>query len=161
MSGSPHPQYEFVVLKSSDADLVLNLERQKLAEGNVESMEIELLSWHAPWRRESLDHYLPMGWSFGAWSAEGELAAYFLAQPLLFFRQMTQSLWVEHLTFPKDSPELGEQLIDLAYRLSREKHLQKLLLAPSADLQTLGGRLDAWRPSPVDEGIVEIKTAKL
>ncbi len=154
-------QYQFVVLKAEDAPAVLRFERDQLESQNLDPIERELLSWHSPWRQESLDHYLPLGWSFGLWSDSGELRAYFLAQPLLFFRQMTQSLWVEHMGFPAQKPELALSMMDLAYRLSREKHLQKLLLPPSVPLDKMGPEVERLNPQMLKEGFVEIKTSKL
>ena len=55
---------------------------------------------------------------------EGELVGYFIAQPLLFFENQTQSLWVEHLQF--NSLQVRDELCNLAYRLAREKHFQRV-----------------------------------
>ena len=50
-----------------------------------------------------------------------------MAQPLVFFRGFTQSLWLESIQFQNYDEAL--ELIDVAYRLAKEKHLQKFLLA--------------------------------
>ena len=88
-------------------------------------MEAEMDSWSASWRQESLDHYIPQGWSFSVRGKEVDsLQGYFLAQPILFFQKQTQTLWVEHLNALSVKAE--ECLIDVAYRQSREKHLQRV-----------------------------------
>lgn len=83
-------------------------------------------SWHAPWRKESLEHYLKLGWSFVARDkATDELQGFFLGQALLFIRSQTQTLWIEALEAKTDEARQG--LADIAIRLSREKHLQRVL----------------------------------
>ena len=81
-------------------------------------------AWTAPWRSESLDYYLRTGWCFGAWQGD-VLVGYFLAQPLLFVREMTQTLWVECVR--GRTPEITQALGDLAHRYGRDKHLQVVL----------------------------------
>ncbi len=97
-----------------------------LEQRGLKSFEDELASWSAPWRKESLEHYLKLGWSFGAWS-DKVLKGYFLAQPIVFFAGHTQSLWMEHLNFGGQN-HLALGLVDVAYRWSRDKHLQRLIL---------------------------------
>jgi DNA-dependent RNA polymerase auxiliary subunit epsilon len=126
------------VLQPSDIEIIQQFE-QKILNCRVEDpTDRELASWHAPWRRESLEHYLPMGWSFGLFGPD--LLGYFIAQPQLFTRGMTQSLWVEHLSANSES-EMAE-LTELARKLCREKHFQMLYV------QEANGE------------ILEIKTAK-
>jgi hypothetical protein len=112
------------ILQSSDLEQVLAYERDSLKSGALDELEGQMAEWHASWRRESLEHYLPLGWSFGLWRGN-ELVAYFLGQPQLFVSGMTQSLWLEHLSF-KDSGQ-ARMLLDIAYRLCREKLFQSLL----------------------------------
>jgi hypothetical protein len=152
-------KYDFMgtnakILQSTDLEQILNLERKILAQENSDSFEAEMSEWHAPWRRESLEYYLPLGWSFGLWS-DNDLQAYFLAQPQLFISGMTQSLWIEQLQY-KDEQQ-ARDLLDIAYRLCREKHFQSLLF-----------RNQAWTPyfsngisvQKWDEHVYHVKTAK-
>ena len=146
------------ILQLSDLAEIQNLEK-KILENSMygqqqDENEREMLSWHASWRQESLEHYLPLGWSFGIWR-EGRLVGYFIAQPQLFVRAMTQTLWVERLM--AESPSEVSNLVDLVYRLCREKHFQKAVfnLEPEQDLANLQYQL-----KPVSDNLVELKTAK-
>lgn len=120
------------VAELSEMDEILEFEDRKLQEQFPEEMERMMQSWNSRARKEAFQHHLPMGWSFLArdrerpsrYSSEGELVGYFIAQPLLFFQGQTQSLWVEHLQFT--SLQARDELCDLAYRLSREKHFQRV-----------------------------------
>lgn len=143
---------EMKVLGLQDLPQVEAFERRRLEADPRDAVEKELDSWKARWRKESLDHYLSLGWSFGIWN-EGELKAYLLGQPLLFFQGYTQALWVEYMSF--SDAKLGEQLIDIVYRWSRDKHLQRVLFSSESVPQSLVGNL-----SLIDEGIFELKTSK-
>ena len=82
------------ILQSQDLESILNLEKALLEQEIKEEIEREMFSWKAPWRQEALEHYLQLGWSFGIWQENGagrKLLAYFLGQPLVHFRGMTQS----------------------------------------------------------------------
>ncbi len=113
-----------------------------------------ILSWSAPWRSESLEHYAASGWSFAAWDGD-KIAGYFLAQPFVFFRGLTQTLWIEHLAAVDSETE--RELIDLARRYGRDKHLQSVLFAENSNLKSnlkdLGGQ-------PITDQIYEFKTTK-
>lgn len=111
---------EYKVMTSVDVDDILNFEMRQLP---GEGLEKEMQSWHALWRRESLEHYAPLGWSFVV-RTEGELKGYVLAQPILFFKGWTQSLWIEHIS--ATSPELKTYLFEIIYRWARDKHFQKV-----------------------------------
>lgn len=112
-------------LQPTDLDKILTLERSLLKQQASEE-EAMFAEWHASWRQESLEFYLPNGWCFGIFDESESLTAYFLAQPILFFHGLMQTLWVEHLTAAND--ELKQRLLEVAYKTSREKHLQKLLV---------------------------------
>ncbi len=141
----------------SEADEIIDFERRKLVELIPDEMDRELSSWNSRWRKESLNHYLPMGWSFlcrdfsqpSSFSTEGQLVGYFMAQPLLFFEGNTQTLWVEHIQF--SSLQARDELCDLAYRLSREKHLQKVIFPDSPAIQNATKHLKAesWNPATI------------
>ena len=81
--------------------------------------------WSAPWREESLKHYLPQGWCLGAYEGE-ELCGYLLAQPILFWMKNTQTLWVE--TVSGRTVEIEEQLLQASIGWSKDKHLQRVVM---------------------------------
>lgn len=151
------------IIQASDLDEIQAFEKSQLAQSSMDPMEQELFAWTSRWRAESLGHYLPMGWSFLArdrqkksqWSDEGELVGYFIAQPLLFFDGQTQSLWVEHLSYLNQKAK--SELCELAYRLSREKHFQRVYLP---DHQDLRDSVQAWKPEPWDPTAIFLKTTK-
>lgn len=102
---------------------VLSFERQRLLEKHSE-FEAEMASWDAPWRQESLEHYVQLGWSFVMFE-DNKLCGYVLAQPLLFVNGMTQSLWVEYVS--ADRGEQTFELLDVSIKWAKSKHLQKVL----------------------------------
>lgn len=107
-----------------EADLILDYENKKLADQILNEDERRMSAWHARWRKESLEHYLKLGWSFIALDPQDQILGYFLGQPLLFFDGQTQSLWIEHLQ--SSSLKTRDALTELAYRLAREKHFQRV-----------------------------------
>jgi hypothetical protein len=116
---------EFQVLSLGDLDEVYSFSEQELRSSVPDETERAFASWHARWRKEALEHYLRLGWSFIARDKNGETAGYFLAQPLLFFRGQTQTLWVEWIAARED--ETRNALADVAKRVAREKNLQRVL----------------------------------
>lgn len=120
------------IIQTADYQEILDFESKKLEEMFPDESERMFASWNSKHRPEALQHYIPMGWSFLARdpesaspvSGEGLLVGYFIAQPLLFLDGQTQSLWVEHLQYT--SLQARDQLCELAYRLSREKHFQRV-----------------------------------
>jgi hypothetical protein len=144
------------VLTPEDAPQIVEFEKLRLQQTIHDENERELMSWHASWRKESLEHYLPLGWSFGIWDeTTTKLMGYYIAQPQLFLRGMTQTLWVERLT--ANTPQVGADLIELAYRICREKHFQKVLffVHEDSDLSQSVFQLDR-----VTDNLMELKTAK-
>jgi hypothetical protein len=107
--------FERRILTLNEAQEITDFELKKASEDDFSN-------WTAPWRAESLNHYLPLGWSFGLW-VQNQLQGYILAQPLLFFRKHTQTLWVEHLS---SSEENKIPLLETAVLTSKEKHLQSV-----------------------------------
>ncbi len=81
--------------------------------------------WSAPWREESLKHYLPLGWCLGAYDGD-QLCGYLLAQPILFWMKNTQTLWVE--TVSGATPEIEDQLLQASIGWSKDKHLQRVVM---------------------------------
>jgi hypothetical protein len=115
------------ILQATDAEAVMSFENSLNPEPD---MEWTMQSWTAPWRRESLDHHLPLGWSFGIWTEQRHLRGYFIAQPLLFLDRQTQALWVENVQ--AQSAEDFDLLCETAIKLGREKHLQRVYFPKSA-----------------------------
>ncbi len=113
-----------------------------------------MLEWTAPWRMEALNFYLPLGWSFGCFENE-MVRGYLLAQPLLFFGHLTQSLWVEHLEFDHSSVAVG--LVDTVVRWAKDKHLQRVLLCDQPELDFLRTQ-DHSRL--IDNRWIEVKTTR-
>jgi hypothetical protein len=145
---------EFQVLSTPDADEVFGFAERSLRQRIPDENEFTFASWSAPWRRESLEHYMRLGWSFIA-RESNETVGFFLAQPFLFFRSQTQTLWVEHI-------EAGNQavidaLVDVAVRVAREKHLQRVLFIHSPDIERA---LTKWNSTPLAEKLIEVKTTK-
>ncbi len=134
------------VLDTSEIDEVLEFETSRLKPEDM------IMSWHAPWRKEALEHYIPKGWCFALRNGDGLLAAYFLAQPLIFYRGLTQTLWVEHMGFREASSIDG--LVDLARKYARDKHLQKVVFNSEIDLSSFGAEA-------VTNQTYEFKTTKM
>ncbi len=106
-------------------DSIFSYEKKKL-EADLSELQIEMKAWDQPWRKESLDHYSNLGWSFVAVDDNNEILGYTLGQPFLFFNNWTQSLWIEHMSF--ENEDVGHQLVDTVIRWAKTKHLQKVLV---------------------------------
>lgn len=153
----------FRIATSEDLNEIHEYEKKKLQETVSDETEREIQSWQAKWRKESLEHYLPSGWCFIARnpnipsddSPEGQLIGYFLAQPVLFFNGQTQSLWVEHLSY--SSLQARDELCDLAYRLSREKHFQRVYFPNNPSIQNA---ISTLKPNAWSDTAVYVKTTK-
>lgn len=152
------------VIQIQDLQEILDFENKKLQELIPDEMERTLQSWNARWRPESLEHYLPLGWSFlmrdqdkpSTYSDEGVLVGYFLAQPLLFLDGQTQSLWVEHLQYA--SLQARDELCELAYKLSREKHFQKVFFP---NISGINNSISAFKAETWSPAVMHIKTTKV
>lgn len=147
------------VLRPQDLSTIISFEKKFAAGKTDDPMDVEFLSWSAPWRQESLEYYLPLGWSFGVWSGEGDsvqLEGYFLGQAILFMQHMTQTLWVEHLSFL--NLETAKELVNLAYRSSREKHLQKVIFNNSDPYESV---LNTYKINDQDDSVRQINTTRL
>ncbi len=147
------------IMQITDLDEIIAFEKELLAKSNDDEMDREIQSWNARWRSESLAHHLPMGWSFSARNDNGKLLGYFIAQPLLFFDGQTQSLWVEHFQTIDDTT--AHDLFELAYRLAREKHFQKVYLPANLLLSPNINKLaQAWKSLPWAPETIFLKTTK-
>lgn len=121
---------EDVTYQIAQLDDVESVYSFELAQTNVSSnddFEKMMAVWSSPFRKESLEHYFKLGWSFIAFDSKKNVVGFFLGQPLLFFDQQTQSLWIEHVSGV--NPTISTELVDIAYRLAREKHFQRVLLS--------------------------------
>lgn len=143
------------ILLPSDKERLLAFSRDRLAGRVEDEMEREIQSWSARWRPEALDHYLPQGWSFGVFDGD-KLEGYFLAQPYLFHRGHTQTLWIEKFVY--NSREAATLLIDTGHKWARDKHFQCVLFEGSEDTRFI---LEDYKQAhPVEVGLIELKSAK-
>lgn len=144
----------YQVLSPSDQEEILQFAQKNLENSIPDETERMFRSWTVKWRTEALQHYLRLGWSFIV-RREGQVVGFFLGQPFLFFRGNTQTLWVEHIEALDEEVRAG--LIDVAVRVAREKHLQRVLFA---DAEQSKNELERWKPIKFADAIAEIKTTK-
>ena len=147
---------EFQVLSPNDLDEVYAFAESRFAQTAGDENERKFALWTVKWRREALEHYLKIGWSFIA-RRNGVAAGFFLAQPFMFFRGQTQTVWVEHIEAVDESAL--EALAEVAVKVTREKHMQRVLFA-DADADCLEPVLKRWQPAMMNERIAEIRTTK-
>lgn len=156
MSDREIPQFpELQILSPNDQPEVLAFSR---ARANKEDLFIE---WTAPWRQESLEHYLKIGWSMARRNpSSGRIVGYILAQPFLFLRRQTQSVWIEHVE--GETPAIVAELVDTVIRISREKHMQRVLMdfdQGQVDLG-LGEVIRSRNGRMIEQDILEFPTTK-
>lgn len=146
---------EFQILSASDLAEVIAFSR---ARANKEDLFVE---WSAAWRQESLEHYLKIGWSMGRRDATtGRLTGYILAQPILFLRRQTQTVWIEYVE--AESPAIMSELVDTVIRIAREKHMQRVLMdfdQSQVDLG-LGEVIRGRNGRMIEDDILEFATTK-
>lgn len=119
------------------------------------------VEWSAPWRRESLEHYLKIGWSMSCRDRKsGRLLGYILAQPFLFVRRQTQTVWIEHVD--GENGAILNELVDTVIRVSREKHMQRVLIGFDQKKVDLGlGEVIRLRNGRmIEDDILEFPTTK-
>lgn len=151
------------IIDAIDLEEIIDFENRKLAESISDESERTFAAWGSRWRKEALEFYLPLGWSFlvrnkdipSPFSEEGLLMGYFIAQPLLFLEGQTQSLWVEHISY--SSLKARDELCEVAYRLSREKHFQRVLFPNSGGVSN---SVATFKPQPWNTEILCVKTTK-
>lgn len=147
------------ILRPEDLGPILAFARHRLSLQNKDPMERQFAEWSAPWRTESLAHYLGTGWSFAATETENnqeQILGFTLAQPLLFIRSFTQTIWVEHLDFQNE--ETGKALVETLYRWSRDKHMQKLVFT---DAEQAAGLASPYPGQRTREGWWELATTRI
>lgn len=123
------------IAQLDDVAAVFEYESRKHFDANLDEIENQIFIWNSNFRKEALEHYLKTGWSFVAVGPQQQIAGFFMGQPLLFVDKQTQSLWVEYVS--ADSDAVYTELVDIAYRLSREKHFQRVLFSDDVTKHTL------------------------
>ena len=120
-------EISYRIAQLDDVESVYEFELQKTSVSGADEYEKMMAVWSSPFRKESLEHYFKLGWSFLALDSARRVVGFFLGQPLLFFDQQTQSLWIEHVS--ANNLFISTELVDIAYRLAREKHFQRVLVS--------------------------------
>jgi hypothetical protein len=121
---------DFRIAQLQDLDAIYQFAESRLKVEIPDDMERMIKIWSSLFRKESLEHYLKLGWSFVAEDEAKKCVGYFLGQPLLFVEGQTQTLWVEDVQ--AQTAEISADLIEISYKLSRDKHFQKVILPPGA-----------------------------
>jgi hypothetical protein len=148
--------FDCKLVQPEDVDSLLAFEEARYAEMYPDFEERMFHSWSSRSRKESLEHYSKLGWSFKVVSTESnKIQGFILAQPLLFVAGNTQSLWVEHLSTV--SMEVRDLLTEVIYKLSREKHLQGVYFPNRSGIQN---SIAAFNPKPWSEEILFVSTVK-
>lgn len=153
----------FINATLDNLEEIFSYENNKLQDTHASEIEQSLARWNSRWKKESLEHYLKLGWSFllrdpevsHSASSEGTLLGYFLAQPLLFLDAQTQSLWIEHISFVNLSSR--DQLCEFAYKLAREKHFQKVYFPSDASVLN---SIHSFKATPWSPGVMQVLTTK-
>lgn len=145
------------LLEPIHIDLILKYEQLLLDKSSKDFEEKLYFSWQAPWRLESLSHYLGLGWSFSLEKpSEWENGiSYYLAQPILFMSGHTHTLWIEHFSFQSKDQLL--KLIQLCVNVAKDKHMQRVLFKKSIEVESL---ISQFNGSEIQDNLLEIKTTK-
>ena len=149
------------IAQTEDLEAIYDFAFARLKSENkqVDEMDLMMKVWESRFRKESLEHYLKLGWSFvgidpQSHSQSERLTGFFIGQPLLFFQGHTQTLWVEHLLAEDEIVE--NQLLEITYKLARDKHFQRVVFDHhlQAKLEKLNQRVQ------INEPLVWVKTTK-
>lgn len=124
---------QYRIAQTEDLENIFLFAENKLKTVISDDMERMMAIWESRFRKEALEHYLKLGWSFVAEDAVKNVIGFFLGQPLLFFQGQTQTLWVEFILANDENIKMN--LADIAYKLSRDKHFQQVLFPE--DVQNL------------------------
>lgn len=146
---------KYRIAQLDDVEKVYQFEVTQKFQDDSESFENKMLIWDSSFRMESLEHHFKLGWSFVAEDDQNNIVGFFLGQPLLFFDKQTQSLWVEYISALSD--DISTELVDVAVRLSREKHFQRVFLSSNIQLINL---TKPFQFQPWDRETVFLKTTK-
>lgn len=125
---------EYRIAQATDLDLIYDFAEARLKLELPDDMERMIKIWSSRFRKEALEHYLKLGWSFLAYEKNNsensqhseKVLGFFLGQPLLFFEGQTQTLWIEEILGIDKNIE--SDLIEISYKLSKDKHFQKVIL---------------------------------
>jgi hypothetical protein len=145
----------YQIAQAEDLENIYAYAEAKLKTDIPDDMERMIAIWESRFRKEALEHYLKLGWSFVATSKENKICGFFLGQPLLFFQGQTQTLWVEYIL--ADDLKIKSELADIAYKLSRDKHFQQVIFPENV------GQLEFEKPIPfqkIKEPMIWAKTTK-
>lgn len=144
------------IIQASDLQPILDFEAKKMQETHPDENDRIFASWNSRARKEALEHYLPLGWSFMAQDEDDNLVGYFLAQPLLFLDGQTQSFWVEHVQY--SSLQARDELCELAYKLAREKHFQRVYFPQGNGVMNSVSafKAESWQPA-----VLMVKSTKV
>lgn len=123
------------IAQIADVEDVYNFEFNLKMSAIQDEYERQMAVWSSAFRKEALEHYFKLGWSFVALNQKNEIQGFFLGQALLFFDHQTQTLWLEYLSGVNS--EIETELVDIAYRLAKEKHLQRVLLSEAIQKMNL------------------------
>lgn len=90
----------------------------------------------------------------------GHLLGYALAQPVLFFRKQTQTVWIEYVE--STTPAFSAELVDTLVRIAREKHMQRVLMdyVPQHIDLGLGEVIRTRNGRMIETDILEFPTTK-
>lgn len=122
---------QYRIAQLEDKESIFQFEIKRRFGDKSDDIENQMLVWSSAYRLEALEHYLKLGWSFLALNSKNEIQGFFLGQPLLFFDQQTQTLWLEYLSAVDSN--IQAELLQIAYKLSREKHFQRVLFGPEVE----------------------------
>jgi hypothetical protein len=148
-------QVLYRIAQLDDVESVFSYESSKMHDPSLGEIENQILIWDSHFRKESLEHYFKLGWSFLALDPQNKVVGFFMGQPLLFVDKQTQSLWIEYVS--ADNADIFTELVDIAYRLSREKHFQRVLLSDSVQKSNLKKDFPF---KDLERDIVYLKTTK-
>ncbi len=115
----------YQIAQTEDLENIYTYAEAQLKTEFPDDMERMIAIWESRFRKEALEHYLKLGWSFVGKNSENKICGFFLGQPLLFFQAQTQTLWVEYIL--ADDLKIKSELVDIAYKLSRDKHFQQVI----------------------------------
>lgn len=143
------------IAQPDDLEKIFEFSSYELKKTIVDDAEHMMAIWNSRFRKEALEHYLKLGWSFIAENSEQQIQGYFLGQPILFFQGQTQTLWVEVMM--TRSQEILEELIEIAYKLSKDKHIQQVIFPQKSAAEFKKGNIYFHE---LKESVVWAKTTK-
>lgn len=172
MTTDANGQIFYRIAQPEDLENIYQFAEKKMAEVIPDEMERMMKIWSSRFQKEALEHYLKLGWSFIA--EEGlagntkesqetkaladtvevrKIVGFFIGQPFLFFQGRTQSLWIEYII--ARNLEIKKELVEIAYKLARDKHFQQVLFP-----EEIEGLTTAFRLQKIAEPFLFTKTTK-